>query len=344
MLKLKVLWPDWRAAVYDRLMDDVFPADRLDLAVAELGAPVDLKALVADADILVVKSRAVTAEVISSGRRLRLVLKYGTVVDNIDLDAADRAGIAVGVFQVPHLVAVAEHAILLMLALGKKLAQAHNAVRSGLYPLHLDPITTSEHNIRYNWMEFSGIQSLYGKTVGLIGLGEIGLATARFARAFGMRVLYFKRRRLDERHELRLGLTYSTPDDLLQRADFVSLHAPHTSETERLIGRRELGLMKPSAFVINTARGGILDQDALVEALRAGAIAGAGLDVYLQEPVPKDDPLLQLDNVILTPHIGGGNPDGPAVSLREVFRKLSRIAGGEALSDVVELVVSPPTG
>jgi phosphoglycerate dehydrogenase-like enzyme len=145
-----------------------------------------------------------------------------------------------------------------------------------------------------------------------------------------MEILYYKRHRLSEEAERELGIAYRSLDDLLRESDFVSLHVPHTKETDKLIGQRELALMKPSAFLINTSRGGVVDEDALYKALASKAIAGAGLDVFREEPLPASSPLLKLDNVILAPHIGGGS-GGPNLhkEIRDVLANVAQVARGE---------------
>jgi phosphoglycerate dehydrogenase-like enzyme len=171
---------------------------------------------------------------------------------------------------------------------------------------------------------------VFVKTLGIVGLGEIGTELAKRAHAFDMKILYYKRRRLSEEAERELGIEYCSLDDLLRESDFVSLHVPHTKETDKLIGQRELALMKPSAFLINTSRGGVVDEDALYEALASKTITGAGLDVFREEPLPASSPLLKLDNVVLTPHIGGGSGEPNLYKeIHDVLANVDRVARGE---------------
>jgi phosphoglycerate dehydrogenase-like enzyme len=153
---------------------------------------------------------------------------------------------------------------------------------------------------------------------------------AKRAQAFDMRVLYTKRRRLARAFERRVGIEFRPLSELLRESDFVSLHTPHSAQTEKLIGRRELALMKPSSFLINTCRGGVVDEDALCEALSSGGIAGAGLDVFREEPLPADGCLRDLPNVILTPHVGGGS-GAPNLyrEIRDILSNVARAARGE---------------
>ncbi|CAG1021988.1 partial Hydroxypyruvate reductase, partial [Methylococcales bacterium] len=226
---------------------------------------------VANADFIVVKLKAVPAEAIQAGRRLRLIQKLGRRTENIDLNAAAKAGIPVACLPLPRVIWVAEHVMLSMLALAKNLLNAHAAAQRGNYPPDLIPFRTSEYKVAYNWAQVPRT-TLYEKTLGLVGVGEIGTELAIRAASFGMRLLYQKRHRLPSSVERELGLTYMPLDDLLCESDYVSLQIPHTPETEGMIGSQELGVMKPTAFLINVARGGVVDQDALSAALKSRRI------------------------------------------------------------------------
>jgi D-3-phosphoglycerate dehydrogenase len=269
----------------------------------------------ADVDAIVVRRYfQVTRNVIRAAPRLKLIQRLGRAVDNVDLAAAREAGVPVVAFPMGLDIAVAEHAFLLILALSRMLVRSHHAVVTGEYEKRgLTPtITTERTGIAECWVPLP-IDSVFNKTLGIIGMGEIGLAVAERARAFGIRVLYHKRRRLAETEEKRLGIAYVPLVELLREADFVSLHVPHTRETEKMLGAEELALMKSTAFLINVSRGGVVDEAALVEALKNRVIAGAGLDVFEREPLPKESPLTMLDNVICTPHSAAIYPTGSHV-------------------------------
>jgi phosphoglycerate dehydrogenase-like enzyme len=209
------------------------------------------------------------------------------------------------------LVGVAEHAVMLIMALSRHLSAVARATNERQWlPDRSEPILTDQQRYTYNWIGLEDFGTLYGKTVGLVGLGLIGRATAARLRPFGMRLLYTQRNRLDEATEARLGVQWRSLDALLAESDFVSLHHRFQADppsNDNHIGEHELGLMKPTAYLINTARGRLVDEVALVDALKRGQIAGAGLDVFRYEPLPDDHPLFDLagDNVILTPHVGG---------------------------------------
>lgn len=285
---------------------------------------------VGDADFLITRKTYINREIIQAGRQLRLIQQYGLTRDLVDLTTAREAGIPVAGMPLAGAIAVAELAMTLLLALSKNLLVAHEATTEGRYrDLQLAPRLTSQHSIAFQWMQLPVVE-VNGKTLGVIGMGEIGLETARRAQAFNMRVRYHKRHRLSDNAERYWKVEYRTLDDLLRESDFVSLSVPHTEETEHLIGARELALMKANAFLINTCRGGVVDEDALYDALDRKTIAGAGLDVFREEPLPVDSPLVLLENVILTPHIGGGSGE-PNLhqEIRDVFANIERVARGE---------------
>ncbi|HEU5393688.1 MAG TPA: D-glycerate dehydrogenase [Candidatus Methylomirabilis sp.] len=232
---------------------------------------------------------AVDAEVIAAGTNLRVIASMSIVPATVDVAAATARRIPVTT--IPPIVteATADLHWALLLAVARRVVEADGALRRGVFPGSQS-------------LHFAGA-AIHGKTLGIVGLGRIGRAVARRARGFDMTVLYTKRSRLAEAEEQGLGVTYVALDDLLRRSDFVSLNAAFTRETFHLIGARELSLMKPTAFVVNTARGPMVDEAALAAALRSRRIAGAGLDVFEEEPRVHPD-LLSLDRVVLTPHLG----------------------------------------
>jgi glyoxylate reductase/D-3-phosphoglycerate dehydrogenase len=169
---------------------------------------------------------------------------------------------------------------------------------------------------------------LYDKTLGIIGLGTIGKKVARLARAFGMRIVYFDVRRLTEDEEDAIGVKFRLLRELLRVSDFVSLNVPLNDSTRHLIGAGELALMKPTAILVNTSRGPVIDEKALHQTLSAGKIFGAGLDVFDQEPPPANNPLLQLDNVVLTAHFAGPTSDNHVARFRNAFDNIQRMVRG----------------
>jgi phosphoglycerate dehydrogenase-like enzyme len=294
-----------------------------------------IAALVGEADAILTRSTPIDRELIASGSRVRMIQKYGRREDGLDLEAAREAGVLVALMPLRGCIAVAELAMTLILALSKNLITAHRDTVQGAYrELGLKPVITSQRVIAFQWMKLA-LQEVYGTTLGIIGYGEIGTEVSQRARSFGMTVLYTKHTRLVPTIEQRLEVTWAERDELLSRSDFVLLSAPHTPETERMIGVRELRLMKPTAYLVNIARGGLVDEEALVQALQEHRIAGAGLDVFVEEPVPADNPLLNLENVILTPHIGGGTGGARVKQMTDVLENVVRFARGEAPQHVL---------
>jgi len=226
-----------------------------------------------------------TRRVIEGSPSLRVIARIGVGYDAVDTDAATERGVAVTITPGANQESVAEHTFALMLAVGRSIFPQHDAIRAG------------------GWRRDLGVP-LRGRTLGLVGLGRIGREVAIRAAAFRMRVLAcepFPNAEFNERY----GITLAPLDPLLAESDFVSLHMPLSAETQHLIDARALSLMKPSAFLINTARGGVVSEPALYEALRAGKLAGAALDAFVDEPPAPGYPLAQLENVVCTAHTAG---------------------------------------
>ena len=231
----------------------------------------------------------VDAEVINASPNLKLIASMAIIPAAIDVAAATARRIPVTTIPPVVTEATADLHWALLLAVARRVVEADRALRSGLFPGGQS-------------MRFVGSE-VHGKTLGIIGLGAIGEAVARRARGFGMRILYTKRHRLDEGQETALGVEYRSLDDLLRESDFVSINAALNPETVHLISHRAFALMRPSAYLVNTARGTIVDEKALVRALEEKRIAGAALDVYEREPMVEPG-LINLPNVVLTPHLG----------------------------------------
>lgn len=233
----------------------------------------------------------IDAELLDHAPALKVIANYGVGFEHIDVAAATRRGLPVTNTPGVLTEATADLAFTLILATARRVVEGDHRVREGKFT-YWAPLL------------FLG-REVSGKTLGLIGAGRIGQAVARRARGFGMRVLYHSRTRLAPAAEQDLNVSLAPLATLLREADFVSLHVPLTPQTRHLIGRRELDLMKPTAYLINTARGPVVDEAALVEALRAGRLGGAGLDVYEREPELSPG-LTGLENVVLLPHVGSG--------------------------------------
>jgi len=248
---------------------------------------------VRDVQGIVVRAQGmISRRVMEHAPQLKVIGRHGAGVDNIDVDAATELGIWVVNTPLATVEPVAEHTIALMLALSKLVVRTDRLMRRGKWREEAD---------------FRG-RELKGRTLGVVGAGRIGARVAEIARlGFNMAVLYSDVR--PNAHVEELGGRRCSLDDLLQQSDFVTLHVPLLPETEYLIGERELKLMKPSAYLLNLARGKVVNEAALIAALQSGQIAGAGLDVYEVEPLPPDSPLLQMENVVLTPHMSSHTDD-----------------------------------
>ena len=334
MEQFTVLFADPKGPADFEWITQLAPAQGLRLIAPADDSPAALAALLPAADALVTQTLPIDSQLLAAAPRLKLIQRYGTRPDGIDLDAARARGVAVATMPLHGCIAVAELAMTLILALSKNLVRAHEATATGAYrDLGVEPIRTEQRKHKFQWMNMQPqMVEVTGHTLGIIGFGEIGTETARRAQAFGMSVLYNKRTRLSAAVEAAEGVTFAEKDELLRTADFVLLSTPLTPETEKMIGARELELMKPSAFLVNICRGGVIDEDALVAALQNHRIAGAGLDVFLYEPIPFDHPLLQCQNVILTPHIGGGTGGARDRQMGDVLANVQRFVRGEALA------------
>ncbi len=247
---------------------------------------------------------------------VRVVSNFGVGVDHIDLAAARRRGIPVG--NTPQLVdgATADMTMALLLAVARNLIIGDRFARSAAFT-HYDPSLLIGSEV-------------HSATIGIIGMGNIGRQVAKRARAFDMRVLYHNRRR-DQQAEAALEATYATLPELLAQSDYVTLNVPLTAETTRMIGREQLALMRPHAFLINAARGAVVDHAALYEALRTKQIAGAALDVTDPEPLPRDHPLLALENLVIAPHLGSATRQTRSAMARMAIDNLLAGLAGQAL-------------
>lgn len=254
--------------------------------------PAELVAAIGDYDALIVRSAStVTAEVIAAARKLRVIGRAGIGVDNIDVGAATTRGIAVMNTPGGNNVTTAEHAISMLLALARAIPQATASMKAG----------------KWEKSKFTGSE-LTNKTLGVVGIGNIGRLVAERAQGLRMKVIAFDPF-MSEQKARELGVELVSLDALLQRADFVSIHTPLLPETRNLIDAAALAKMKPTARLVNCARGGIVDEMALADALQHKRLAGAALDVFEQEPVAADHPLLKLDSVICTPHLGAATAE-----------------------------------
>ncbi len=282
-----------------------------------------LRQALADADGIVIRSGTqLTAQVLEGQSRLKAIVRAGVGVDNIDVAAATRRGIVVMNTPGGNTISTAEHTMALLLALARNVAKANESLRAG----------------KWERTKFTGTQ-LEGKTLGVIGLGRVGLAVAKRAQGFGLTVLGFDPFLAADK-ALEHGVTsVARLDDLWGRCDFISLHTPLTAETRKLIGARELALMKPTVRLINCARGGLIDESALKEALDSGKAAGAAIDVFEPEPPPADHPLLRHPLVLVTPHLGASTEEAQV----SVAVEAARLLGDFLARGQIRFSVNMPT-
>jgi phosphoglycerate dehydrogenase-like enzyme len=291
-------------AFYEELGD--FPVE---LAFMDDSAP--LPEQVSDVEVLIPAVSRIDAEVINAAPKLKLIIQAGVGLDNVDIDAATSRNIYVANVPYGSAASMGELTIALMMLLSRKLNEAQTNLRRGVFFLPLG-------------------SELGGKTLGLVGLGHSGKETARRAKSFDMRILA-----VDTCHE-----QIHSPDvdflagidqlaKILGESDFVSLHCPLNEETSRMIGYEQFCMMKETAYLINIARAGLVDRGGLVRALKERKIAGAGLDVFWEEPLSLDDELLKLDNVVLTPHVATSTVESRARNFAQVAKSIKRVARGE---------------
>lgn len=289
-----------------------------------------LLALAPEAEAILCYKAALPASVIRAAPGLRYIQKHGLNCKNIDAAAARERGIPVGTQSLMRNATVAEQALTLMLCCERKAIPGQRAVEAGVYrEMGLEPVATSQWNIRPNWPEIQGVAELFGKSAGIIGLGDIGMDIARRCLAFDMEIFYYQRTRHTPDVEAEYWAAYLPFDDLLERVDYLVLVLPHTEESEGMIGAAQLTRMKNSATLINVGRGALVDEAALAAALEGGEIAMAGLDVYRYEPLPADSPLIGLPGAVLLPHTGGGSNRQWDVDIPASLGKIAAFFAGD---------------
>jgi D-3-phosphoglycerate dehydrogenase len=317
----------------DRASD--LPVEEEMAALAEIGAEVtgaDCKTedevirVARDADAILVVNARITRRVMEALPRCQVIVRYGIGFDTIDIPAATDNGILV--VNIPDfcLEEVSNHAVALLLALARKLTFASNCLRRDSWAACKQALVP--------------MGSIYGQTLGIIGCGNIGRLTAKKARCFDLKIVGYDPY-LDKSEAEAHGIRLVSLPELLRESDFISLHTPYSEETRHLIGEAELRQMKPTAYLINTARGAIVDEAALIRALEADRLAGAGLDVFEPEPIALDNPLLKLDNVIATPHSASYCEASYARLKRSVGQEAARVLKGRWPKNLVNKGVKP---
>jgi D-3-phosphoglycerate dehydrogenase len=309
----------------------VLIADKLaESTVAALGDQVEVRwvdgpdrekllAAVPEADALLVRSATtVDAEVLAAAPKLKIVARAGVGLDNVDVDAATARGVLVVNAPTSNIHSAAEHALALMLAAARQIAPADASLR--------------EHTWKRS--SFSGTE-IYGKTVGVVGLGRIGQLVAQRLAAFGTHILAYDPY-VSAARAAQLGIELVTLDELLSRSDFISVHLPKTPETAGLIGKEALAKAKPGVIIVNASRGGLVDEEALAEAVSSGHVRGAGLDVFASEPAT-DSPLFDLPQVVVTPHLGASTAEAQDRAGTDVAESVKLALAGEFVPDAVNV-------
>jgi D-3-phosphoglycerate dehydrogenase len=278
-----------------------------------------LLAALADADAVIVRSATqIDAEALAASTHLKVVARAGIGLDNVDVVAATSRGVLVVNAPVSNIVSAAEHAVALLLATARNIPRANASLKAG----------------EWRRSEFTGIE-IADKTVGVVGLGRIGVLFAQRMAAFGVRLLAYDPY-LPAARAAQVGVQLATLDQLLRESDFISIHLPKTPETKGLIGERELSLVKPGAILINAARGGLVDEHALAQALKEGRIAGAAIDVFATEPCT-DSPIFAHPTAVVTPHLGASTAEAQDKAGLAVARSVKLALAGEFVPDAVNV-------
>ena len=291
----------------------------------------ELRASLEHADAVVAESLAVGPEELALAGRLRAVHKYGTVLRNIDTAACAARGVEVLTVRRRTNIACAEHAFALLLALSRKLVALDGRISfeqlraAGYAPGRYD----TQHTPNSNWARVGGLRTLHGSTAGILGLGEIGREIAVRASAFGMEVIYHQRTRVPSSEESAFRARYCPLDELLARSDAVFVALPLNASTRGLIDGARLAQMKPDALLVNVSRAAIVERGALLEALSSRQLGGLGLDTFYEEPGRADDPLLALDNAIVTPRIAAQPRSNALTDLADVMANLARVLAAD---------------
>lgn len=305
-MKTILLTNHYPAAPYEIVKSELPKGFRL--AMLDENTQPCLEAAVPEADYLLASGRVkINKAVLDKAHRVRMIQRTGVGLDSLDLAELKRKNIPLYVNAGVNAESVAEHALLLMMACLRRLPEVHRNTAAGIWKKQEQGVKTRE---------------LAGRTVGLIGMGSIARRLVKLLSGFDVNILYYDPFRRSEAEERELGVTYVPFEELLRRAEILSLHCPLTDDTRHLLNRERIGQMQDGAILVNTARGGLIDNAALTEALESGRLSFAGLDVHAEEPLSAENPILKLNNVILTPHIGGVTYDSFRSMMHDAMRNI----------------------
>jgi phosphoglycerate dehydrogenase-like enzyme len=313
-------FPDWCVDIRERY-PKVAPAN---VALAE--DQDDFRAKIPDADAVVVEDLVVGEKELALAPKLRIVQNFRTDMRNIDEAACARRKIPALPFHRQVNMAVGEHAFALMMGLAKKLCETNKlltieALQAEGWPAR---VYDRRHTANSNWARISGVKNMFGSTLGIVGLGSVGRYVANWANAFGMKVIYSQRNRLDAALEAEFKAAFVSLDELFAQSDFISLHVPLNESSRGMIGAEQLGKVTRQPIIVNIARAELIQRDALLAALEAGTLGGVGMDVHYREPGDPDDPFLKYKNVIMSPHIAIGTRVNGAHDMEALIANLSR--------------------
>ena len=336
---IRILLPDGESYRFAMKVGTMAEGKPFELVIPKSANGDDVLKMASDVDAILSYKAPLTRAIIEAAGKARMIQKFGLDCKNIDLAAAREKGLPVFTRSLIRNATVADHAMALMLACARRLLECHRVVAEAQYLEHgYVPKPTAQENVHHgNWVKVQGVADLLESTVGIVALGDIGSEIARRVRPFGPRICYYQRNRHDEKIEASLGFEYLPLEQLIEQSEYLILVVPLTPGTENLLSRERIARMKPTACVINVGRGGLIDEEALVDALRNGKLAGAGLDVFRWEPLPDTSPLRTLQNVVLSPHMAGGSSDRYwQVDVAGVLENIRRFLNGEKAIGLVE--------
>ena len=278
----------------------------------------DIAKEIGEYDALVIRSRTtVTPEILKNGKKLKVVGRAGVGLDNVDVATATQQGVIVMNTPGGNTISTAEHTMAMLTSLARSIPQADRSMHEG----------------RWDKKKFVGVE-LYGKTLGICGMGRIGQEVVKRALAYGMKVLAFDPF-INEEAVKRLGVTKATVEEIAKNADFITVHSPLNAQTRNLFDKEKFGMMKKGVRILNCARGGIVNEEALLEALNNGTVAGAALDVFEVEPLPEDHPFRKMDSVIMTPHLGAATSEAQEGVAREIAEQIVEVLQGKMIRNAI---------
>lgn len=318
----KIFWNDLHSDKMKELILNNLPSG-FEVVFPQTRSAEEHKRLIADADYVIAGASGLTREILTEAKKLKMIQKFGVGLNKIDLEAAKERNIPVFITAGANASCVAEMALGLMISVNRCIAYVDRSVRRGEW------LKTEMRTKGY---------TMDGKEIGFVGFGNIAKQLHRMLKGFEVTCRYYDAFRMTPEKEAEYGITYCSLEELMQTSDIITVHAPLTEQTKGMINERLIGMMQKDAILINTARGGVVDEQAMIRALQAGQIRGAGLDTYENEPLEDGSPLRTMENVVLTCHCGGSTIDNMLPRLQHTYGNILKFAAGEAIDarDVVK--------